>query len=63
MENCKLNVRFHIWNKLASEWKFPQLKQLSVDCDLGKLGPEIDKVLRTGQRGRVVVNLQLNKFI
>jgi len=47
-----------IWNKLASEWKFHQLKQLSLDCDLDDLGPEIDKILTGGQRGRVVVNLQ-----
>ena len=53
-----MNLRCQIWNKLASEWKFPQLKQLSVDCDLDDLGPEIDKILAGGQRGRVVVNLQ-----
>ena len=29
-----INMRYQIWNKLASELKFPQLKQLSVDCDL-----------------------------
>ena len=53
-----MNLRCQIWNKLASEWKFPQLKQLSVDCDLDDLEPEIDKILAGGQRGRVVVNLQ-----
>ena len=52
-----MNLRCQIWNKLASEWKFPQLKQLSVDCDLDDLGPEIDKILAGGQRGRVVVSL------
>ena len=53
-----MNLRCQIWNKLASDWKFPQLKKLSVDCDLDDLGPEIDKILTGGQRGRVVVNLQ-----
>ena len=53
-----LNLRCQIWNKLASEWKFPQLKKLATDCDLDDLGPEIDKILAGGQRGRVVVNLQ-----
>ena len=53
-----MNLRCKIWNKLASDWKFPQLKKLSVDCDLDDLGPEIDKILTGGQRGRVVVNLQ-----
>ena len=53
-----MNLRCQIWNKLASDWKFPQLKKLSVDCDLDDLGPEIDKILTGRQRGRVVVNLQ-----
>ncbi len=53
-----MNIRCQIWNKLASEWKFPQLRQLSTDCELNNLGPEIDKILAGGQLGRVVVNLQ-----
>ena len=53
-----MKLRSQIWNKLASEWKFPQLKLLSVDGDLSSLGPEIEKILAGGQRGRVVVNLQ-----
>ena len=53
-----MNLRCQIWNKLASEWKFNQLKQISVDCDLDDLGPEIDKILAGGQRGRIVINLQ-----
>jgi putative YhdH/YhfP family quinone oxidoreductase len=52
-----MNLRCQIWNKLADEWKFPQLEQLSVDCTLDNLSPEIDKILAGGQRGRVVVNL------
>jgi len=53
-----MNLRCQIWKKLASEWKFPQLKQLSVDCDMDNLEPEIVKILEGGQRGRVVVNLK-----
>ncbi len=53
-----MNLRCQIWKKLASEWKFPQLKQLSVDCDMDNLESEIVKILEGGQRGRVVVNLQ-----
>ncbi len=53
-----MNLRYQIWNKLASEWKFPQFKNLSVDCDLNNLGPEIDKIIAGQQRGRVVVNLR-----
>ena len=53
-----MNLRCQIWNKLASEWKFPQLKKLSEDCYLDDLGPEIDKILAGEQRVRVVLNLQ-----
>ncbi len=51
-------LRREIWNKLAGIWKIPQLQQLTIDCTLEKLDPEIDKILAGGQRGRVVVNLQ-----
>ena len=51
-------LRLEIWNKLASIWKIPQLEQLTIDCTLEELDPEIDKILAGGQRGRVVVNLQ-----
>jgi hypothetical protein len=34
------------------------LEQLTIDCTLEELDPEIDKILAGGQRGRVVVNLQ-----
>ena len=53
-----MNLRCQIWNKLASEWKFPQLKNLATDFDLDDLGPEIDKILAGEQRVRVVLNLQ-----
>ncbi|MCH2270448.1 MAG: YhdH/YhfP family quinone oxidoreductase [SAR324 cluster bacterium] len=52
------NLRREIWSKLAGVWKFPQLEQLTIDCTLETLDPEIDKILAGGQRGRVVVDLQ-----
>ena len=52
------NLRREIWSKLAGIWKFPQLEQLTIDCTLETLDPEIDKILAGGQRGRVVVDLQ-----
>ena len=51
-------LRLEIWNILAGIWKIPQLEQLTIDCTLEELDPEIDKILAGGQRGRVVVNLQ-----
>ena len=40
-----MNLRCQIWNKLASIWKFPQLKKLATDCDLDDIEPEIDNIL------------------
>jgi len=54
----QMSLRSEIWNNLASKWKLPQLKLLSIDCTLDRLDPEIDKILAGGQRGRVVVDLQ-----
>ena len=51
-------LRREIWGKLAGDWRFPQLHELSIDCTLEGLAPEIDKILAGGQRGRVVVDLQ-----
>jgi len=53
-----MSLRSEIWNNLAGDWKLPQLEQLSIDCTLDRLDPEIDKILAGGQRGRVVVDLQ-----
>lgn len=52
-----MNLRKEVWNKLAGEWKIPQLNQLSTECTLDELNPEIDKILAGGQQGRVVVDL------
>tara|TARA_B100001250_G_C19226371_1_gene540187 strand:- start:26 stop:220 length:195 start_codon:yes stop_codon:yes gene_type:complete len=57
-----MNLRCQIWNKLASEWKIPQLKKLATDCDLDNLEPEIEKILSVEQRGHVVVILKQQNF-
>ena len=51
-------LRQAIWGRLAGDWKLPQLDALMVDCTLDTLGPEIDKILKGQQRGRVVVDLE-----
>jgi len=51
-------LRREIWEKLAGAWKLPQLDTLTVDCTLDTIGPEIDKILKGQQRGRVVVDLE-----
>ena len=51
-------LRNEIWCKLANEWKLKQLHNLTTECTLSGLEPEIDKILAGKQRGRVVVNLE-----
>ena len=60
IDSCEttINLRYQIWNKLASELKFPQFKQLSVDCGLDGLGPEINMIIAGTQRVSVVINMQ-----
>jgi len=44
------------WNKLAGEWSV-DLTRIVTEVSLDALSPEIDKILKGGVRGRVVVDL------
>jgi acrylyl-CoA reductase (NADPH) len=55
--NCPANLRWDLWQKLASAWKLPHLNRLASDCTLENLSPEIDRILAGQHRGRVVVDL------
>ena len=51
-----MRARQMAWNKLAGDWSIdltPIVKEVSLDA----LSPEIDKILKGGIRGRVVVDL------
>ena len=54
---CTLEFRREIWQRLAGSWKVPQLADLAREVTLDELDPEIDRILRGGQRGRVLVQL------
>lgn len=56
--NCPMPIREKIWNFLAGDWKPKNLESIIHECTLEGLDPEMDKILRGGQRGRVVVNLE-----
>lgn len=56
-QNCPMDRRRKIWERLAGEWKLDQLEAMSRETDLDHLTGEIDTILRGGQKGRVVVNL------
>ena len=55
--DCPADIRATLWQKMAGEWKLPNLDAVTVDCSLDELDPHIDSILKGGVRGRVVVDL------
>ncbi|MBI3896832.1 MAG: YhdH/YhfP family quinone oxidoreductase [Gammaproteobacteria bacterium] len=55
--NTEASLRRTLWSKLASEWKIPWLNELAQECALEALSPQIDRILKGGQTGRVLVSL------
>jgi putative YhdH/YhfP family quinone oxidoreductase len=51
-----MRARQMAWNKLAGEWSI-DLSSIVKEVSLEQLDPEIDKILKGGVRGRVVVDL------
>ena len=56
-QNCPMDVRLKIWEKLSGPWKIDGLATLSKEIALDGLGENIDLILKGGQKGRVVVHL------
>jgi acrylyl-CoA reductase (NADPH) len=56
-QNCPMDHRVRVWEKLASEWKPADLGALCREVSLVELDREIDKILKGGQTGRVVVSM------
>lgn len=54
-------LRRALWSKLGGEWKLPTLDRLGREVTLDALSPEIDRILRGDQTGRVVVNLAASR--
>jgi acrylyl-CoA reductase (NADPH) len=58
-QNCPMDRRLRVWDKLAGEWKFRQLHGLCKEISLAQLSDNIALILKGKQRGRVLVNLDL----
>lgn len=54
---CPGPLRAALWARLAGPWKPPLLDRLARECRLEQLDPEIDRILKGGQVGRVIVDL------
>jgi len=56
---CPRGSRLNIWQKLATEWKLPELDKLAREITLKELPEEIDTMLAGKARGRVVVKVEM----
>jgi acrylyl-CoA reductase (NADPH) len=56
-QNCPMNRRLRVWDRLAGEWKFRQLQDLYKEVSLAQLNDNIALILKGKQKGRILVNL------
>lgn len=56
-QNCPMNKRAMIWEKLANDWKLDNLDAISETVSLNGLDEKIDSILKGGVKGRTVVDL------
>jgi acrylyl-CoA reductase (NADPH) len=57
-QNCPMNHRKNIWNKLANEWKPKNLSLITTEMSLDALPGKIEAILSGQITGRVLVNLE-----
>jgi len=58
-QTCPMDHRLKVWEKLAGEWKVDQGKDLYKEITLDHLEENIELILKGGQKGRVLVNLEI----
>ncbi|MCJ7772650.1 MAG: YhdH/YhfP family quinone oxidoreductase [Desulfobacterales bacterium] len=56
-QNCLMNKRAMIWEKLAGEWKIDNLDRISEEVSLNELDKKIELILQGKIKGRTVVDL------
>lgn len=54
---CPMEVRIPIWQKLAKEWRLPDLEKMAAEISFAELDRRIDSILQGKQRGRILLNL------
>jgi alcohol dehydrogenase len=54
---CDIEWRKKLWENLAKNWKPTRLESISKTIALKGLPKEINKILKGGQIGRVIVKL------
>jgi alcohol dehydrogenase len=53
-----IEERRRIWQLVAGDWKLQVLERMAREVSLAELDPEIERTLKGGQTGRVLVRLQ-----
>lgn len=56
-QNCPMDVRRHLWAKMANEWRIDHLDRLTQRVGLSELSGHIDEILAGKKKGRTVVDL------
>lgn len=56
-QNCPMEKRQRIWDKLAGEWKLDGLEALSTEITMDDLDERIDRMLQGKNKGRTVVRI------
>lgn len=55
-QNCPMELRQKVWQKLSSEWKIKDLGKMAEEISLSDLSSRIDRMLQGKNRGRTVLN-------
>ncbi|MBW2365969.1 MAG: YhdH/YhfP family quinone oxidoreductase, partial [Deltaproteobacteria bacterium] len=56
-QNCPMDKRTLIWEKLADEWKLDKLTDISKEISLNELDENIELMLQGKNKGRTIVDL------
>ena len=55
---CPMHTRRQVWQKLAEDWKLPNLDSFAKECTLSDITTQVELMLHGRQTGRVIVNMQ-----
>ena len=56
-QNCPMEFRSNVWEKLAVEWKFDMLESIYDEIFIDQLNDKIERILKGELKGRTLVNL------
>lgn len=56
-QHCPMDLRTHIWNKLATDWKFDIFENIFQQICLDQLDNKIGQMLKGSLQGRTIVGL------